>query len=422
MAGLGVKLLHAAGVQLDVPLRSVGKVPREIAELLSSATLVAWERLVDAAIAQGVDGLLLTGNTFDAESDSLAADVALRQGCERLLEHEIPVFVTPGRLDPLAAWQQIPALPDNVTLFDSPWDAAVDLTDHGKLLARLMPVAAQTATSSTELARLQSQAKSARDSGGVSVGLLWDGPHLADDEVETAATGDRRYASLHVLCCGAEVAESELPVTEGVIQRQASPQGMTSDDVGPRGATLLHFDGQRQLSKRFVALGPVRRERLTMRLDSARHRDELCEQMLAALEELATMPGEQVRIIRWAFAGTAESRSRLQFNDAAMNEVLETVTGLTDQAGGLRYLHEPIPLWQDLTVPAELGELWREYLEYFDEHPPVSAEQLRALAMELRPQQATTGGTWERWLATIDPQGVQQRARKYARKWFGGST
>jgi len=416
-----VKLLHAAGVQLDVPLRGVGKIPRDALEVVASATLTAWERLVDAAITHGVDALLLTGDTFDAASDSLAADVSLRQGLERLLEHDIPVFVVPGRLDPLSAWQQIPALPDNVTLFDSPWDAAVDLTDNGRLIARLMPISADTDVSPPELHRLQAHAKSARDAGSISVGLMWNAEAAERPVAPPKSAGDRRFASLNVLCCGVDVADDALPVTDGLVHRQAAPQGMGVDDVGPRGATLLQFDPQRQLTKRFVALGPVRRERLSIRLEQARHRDELCEQMLAQLEELPATPGEQLRLIRWSFVGSADARSRLNFDEAAAHEVLETLNGLTDQPGGLRYLHEPVPLWQDQTVNSELGELWRDYLEYFDERPPVTPEELRALAEELRPQQATPSAPWERWLALLDPQAVKQRARKYARKWFAGA-
>lgn len=416
-----VKLLHAANVQLDVPLRGLGRLPRDVIDLLTTATLTAWDRLIDSAVTHDVDALLLTGNTFDAAAESLAADVALRQGFERLDERDIPVFVIPGRLDPLSAWQQIPDLPENITVFDSPWDAAVDLTDRGKLLARLLPVSNITDVSPPELLRLQAQAKSARDAGSVSVGLVWDGWEGERLPVADAAETERRFASLHVLCCGDQTPEHLLPVTDGQVQRQSAPQGMTPADNGPRGATLLQFDPQRQLSRRFVPLGPVRREHLSISLESARHRDELCEQMLMQLEELPAIPGEQARVLRWSFVGNNAARQRLHFDEAAALEVLETLTGLSDQPGGLRYLHEPVPLWQDQTVNAELGELWRDYLEYFDERGLLTLEELKTLAIEQRPQQAVPNGPWERWLAQLDPQQVQQRARKYARKWFAGA-
>ena len=422
MSSPGIKLLHAADVQLDVPLRDTGKLPRDAIDLVAGATLTAWERLIDAAITHGVDALLLTGNTLDAAADSLAADVALRQGCERLLEHDVPVFVVPGPLDPLSAWQQLPLLPENVTLFDSPWDSVTDLTDGGKLLARLLPVSASTDVSPPELLRLQAQSKTARDAGAVTVGLFWE--ETGEDaiaETQDSVAAERRFASLSVLCCSQRIRDDQLPLTEGAVQRQAAPQSMSFDALGPQGATLLQFDGQRQLSKRFVALSPIRRERLTVRLEPARHRDELCEQMLQQLEELPATPGEQMRMIRWSFQGPPNARQRLNFDDASAAEVLETLTGLTDQPGGLRYLHELVPLWHEQTVPPELGELWRDYLEYFDERAGLTRDELTALALELRAQQAMPGGPWERWLAQLDPQQIQQRARKYARKWFAGA-
>lgn len=421
MSASTVKFLHAANVQLDVPLRGFEKLPRDLLDLLASATLITWERLVDQSISLGIDGLLLTGNTFNAADASLAADVALRQGLERLLAHEIAVFVVPGPLDPAEAWQEIPALPDNVTLFDSPWDAAVDLTDNGRLLARLLPVSSRTDVSPPELQRLQAQVKSARDAGSISLGLLWDDGSESELSETTPPAEQRRFASLHALCCSDQTADSRLPVTDGPVLRQGSPQGMTAEETGPRGATLLVFDAQRQLSKRFVPLGPLRREKLVMSLEAARHRDELCEQMLTRLEDLPATPGEQARQIRWSFTGPAAARQRLKFDEAAAAEVLETLTGLTDQPSGLRYIHEAVPLWLEQTVSSDLGELWREYLEYFDERPPLTLDDLRAYAVQLRAQQAVPTGAWERWLTLLEPQLITQRARKYARKWFAGA-
>lgn len=417
MSNRPLKLLHAADVLLDVPPRGIGLVPRDLVESIAGATLTAWERLADAAILHGVDAVLLNGNTFDANSESLAADVALRQGLDRLDEHEIPVFVVPGERDPVAAWQQIPSLPENVTLFDSAWDAPADLTDNKRLLARILPVSSRTDVAPPELERLQGDIR--REAGLITIGMLWDAG-LGEAATEPGEP-TRRFASLSALVCRADTPDERLPLTEGHVHRQTSPQGMTADATGPRGATLLQFDGPQKISKRFLPLAPLRRERLTARLDSARHRDELCEQMLAALEEIPAIPGEQVRILSWSFAGGPESRRRLDWSAAAAAEVLETLTGLTDQPGGLRYVHEALPLWIDQSVPQELGELWRDYLEYFDERPAVTLDELKALATELRPQLAVPQGQWERWLQQLDPSVVQQRARRYARKWFAGT-
>ncbi|MDZ4689166.1 MAG: hypothetical protein SH850_29165 [Planctomycetaceae bacterium] len=420
MGAATLRFLHAAAVQLDGPVRQLGAVPRDTLDILASATLTAWERLIDAAVTQGVDGLFLTGDTFDAEAGSLAADVALRQGLERLAEHDIPAFVIPGWLDPLPAWSELPALPDNVTVFDSAWDAAVELTDGGRTIAVIQPVSAETDVSPPELDRLRLSGRAKPGAHPPSIGLLWDTP----EDTATVATGeaaaDPRFASLDVLLCRDAAANATLPLTDAKILRQSAPQGMTLAETGSRGATLLQFDPSGQLTTRHITLGPVRRERLTVRLDLARRRDDVADQMLAQLEELPVFPGEQMRLIEWVFTGTDAAWQRLDFTEAAADETVQTLLELTDQPGRLRYGHQAAPLWSGEADDREMGELWRDYLSLFDQRPTATLDELRSLAMELRPQATGATGPWERWLSQLDPAAVAKRSRHYGRRWFAG--
>lgn len=419
MGTASLRFLHAAGVQLDCPVRQLGTVPRDTLDLLAAATLTAWERLIDAAVTQGVDGLFLTGDTFDAEAGSLAADVALRQGLERLAEHEIPAFVIPGRLDPLAAWSELPSLPDNVTVFDSAWDAAVDLTDGGRTIAVIQPVSAETDVSPPELDRLRLSGRSKPGARPPSIGLLWDSHDEASAITPETEAADPRFAAMNVLLCRDSADNAKLPLTDAKILRQSAPQGMTLAETGSHGATLLQFDPSGQLTTKPLTLGPIRRERLIVRLDLARRRDDIADQMLAQLEELPVFPGEQMRLIEWVFAGSDAAWQRLDITEAAAEEAVQTLLELTDQPGRLRYGHQVAPLWQGADE-REQGELWRDYLSLFDQRPAATADELRSVAMELRPNVTGATGAWERWLGQLDPKAVAARSRQYGRRWFAG--
>lgn len=419
MGATSLRFLHAAAVQLDGPIRQLGAVPRDTLDLLAAATLTAWERLIEAAVTQGVDGLFLTGDTFDAEAGSLAADVALRQGLERLAEHDIPVFVVPGWLDPLSAWSELPALPDNVTVFDSAWDAAVELTDSGRTIAVIQPVSAETDVEPPELDRLRNGGRSS-GSRPPSIGLLWDTRDEQHPTIDGEAAADPRFASLDVLLCREAASTATLPLTDAKVLRQSAPQGMSLSETGVRGATLLQFDPSGQLTTKLIPLGPVRRERLTVRLDLARRRDDVCDQMLAQLEELPVFPGEQMRLVEWVFTGTDAAWQRLDFTEAAAEEAVQTLLELTDQPGRLRYGHQAAPLWTGDTDGLTMGELWRDYLSLFDQRPAATTEELRSLAVELRPQGTGAAGPWERWLTQLDPAAVAKRSRQYGRRWFAG--
>jgi hypothetical protein len=395
-----LRLLHAADALLDAPLQGIGTTPRDAVDLVAQATLIAWDRVVDAAITHNVDAVLLTGNTFDAAVGSLAADVALRQGCERLAEKEIPLFITPGPLDPVEAWDEIPALPDNVVLFRSVREDAVELTDHGRTLCLIQPIGPWS----------EPERKTPAASRPFSAGLWWDEGDPPPALHPLAALPD-------VICCRQDAVTAGWLKSESQVHRQTSPQGMTGTHTGPRGATLIEVDAQRRFTTRLLPLAPLRRDRLQARLDAVRHRDDLCDQMLAVIEELPVVPGEQLRLIDWAFTGTADAFHRLEFDDDAARDVVEMLNQITDQPGKLRYIHQPVPLWQGAVDPGQMSELWREYLDMLQQRPAPDESELRRLATELRPD-AAASGAWERGLQTLDPAHIVDRAQKYGRRWF----
>lgn len=112
------RFIHAANVRLDVPVsvHFTEQLTDELRHALEDATLAAFDQVVDACLDYKVDYLLLSGNVFLEADRSLRARLKLVQGCERLQEKNVPVFVLPGDADPPEAWRAIPELPGNVRI------------------------------------------------------------------------------------------------------------------------------------------------------------------------------------------------------------------------------------------------------------------------------------------------------------------
>lgn len=404
---MALRFLHAADVLLDVPLRGIGNLPRDALDMVAQATLVAWERVVEAAITHDVTAVLLTGNTFSADESSLAADVALRQGSERLVEAEIPLFIVPGPQDPLLAWDELPKLPDQVTIFRSLREEPVELTERGRTLAIIQPVGPWSESPGHA-------SKQASPSRPFHVGLWWDGidglpshpgVHLLTPDVD-------------LVCCRQDAQTAGWLKPETPVQRQPSPQGMTPQQTGMRGVTLIEVDSQRRFASRLLPLAPVRRERLRVRMEGARHRDDLCDRMLLELEELPVAPGELLRVIDWEFSGLPTA-DFLESLEVTLQEALETLQQLTDQPGRLRYVHQRVPDWQIHENVEPSNELWRDYLEILQQRAGLERADLERLLTELRPD-LSAKGAWERGLQQVDPHRVWERTRQLGQSWFSG--
>ena len=71
----------------------------EVRKFVEDATLIAYERIVDACLMHDVDCLLISGDCFDPGDHSLRGPAALVRGIQRLAERDIPVILRAERAD-----------------------------------------------------------------------------------------------------------------------------------------------------------------------------------------------------------------------------------------------------------------------------------------------------------------------------------
>jgi len=94
-----MKFLHAADLHLDTPFQGLTGVPAALRAQLIAAPLAALTRLVDLAIAEQVDFVLLVGDLFDQQAQSVATQAGLMAALERLNTAQIPVVLSFGNHD-----------------------------------------------------------------------------------------------------------------------------------------------------------------------------------------------------------------------------------------------------------------------------------------------------------------------------------
>src|ERR1700739_1949965 len=112
------RFLHAADLHLDSPLRGLEADPSAPAELIRGATRRALGRLVDLAIAEKVDFLLIAGDIYDGDWPDFGTGLFFAAQMRRLAAANIPVFAIRGNHDAATRMTRSLRLPPNVTIFD----------------------------------------------------------------------------------------------------------------------------------------------------------------------------------------------------------------------------------------------------------------------------------------------------------------
>ena len=111
------RFLHAADIHLDSPLIGLADVEGRVAERIRTAPRAAFELLVDQAIEEEIDFLVIAGDLYDGTWRDYKTGLFFAERMGRLNHARIPVFLLHGNHDAQSQITRPLVLPDNVNVF-----------------------------------------------------------------------------------------------------------------------------------------------------------------------------------------------------------------------------------------------------------------------------------------------------------------
>ena len=131
------RFIHCSDLHIDSPFKGFSAIQPEWAQRLHEAPLKSFLNIVDLAVSEQVDAVIIAGDVFDAEDKSLSAQFKFRGGLQTLSDHGIPVFIVHGNHDPLNSWSTTLDWPEGVTVFPATRVHSVPVEKNGRTLAHI---------------------------------------------------------------------------------------------------------------------------------------------------------------------------------------------------------------------------------------------------------------------------------------------
>lgn len=234
-----IRILHTADWHIDAPLREFNSIQRRA---LRDAMLTLPGQIVDLAIREGCDIMLIAGDVFDG--------TWTREGYEavyRALERVgIPVFIAPGNHDPyreLSIWTSEP-WPENVYLFRSPEVSSYRIAE---LDCRIYGAAF---TSDRSGALLEGFLADCEERHAMMV--LHGDPTSVSSPYNAITSLQVREAGLEYVALGHIHATGSFTAGAGVCAWPGCPMGHGFDETGVKGVLIAEVSDSVEL--RFVPL------------------------------------------------------------------------------------------------------------------------------------------------------------------------
>lgn len=114
-----MKLIHAADIHLDSPMRGLARYDGAPIEQLRLATRTALANLVDLAIEEAADALLIAGDLFDGDWLDYGTGAHFAREMNRLRDAAIPVIAVAGNHDAASRITKVLRMPDNFRMLST---------------------------------------------------------------------------------------------------------------------------------------------------------------------------------------------------------------------------------------------------------------------------------------------------------------
>ena len=297
-----IKFIHTADLHLDTPFKGLSNWNSELAGKLKNATFAAFRNIVDLCLREHVDFLLISGDTFDSENRSLAAQLKFVSELKRLSDNGVRVYFICGNHDPLNAWLEDLQMPENVFRFNAEDVENFTFPKNGRSIADIYGISFRNKTVNKNLARsyrLKVQPAPLNIAllhGTVGTPDLHENyaPFKIDDIIDK---GFDYWALGHIH--KRQVHRSEPPV----VVYPGNPQGRDFGETGTRGCYMVELNENKNPDISFIPTQLIRFERLEIDLTGENTVNVIPEKIREAIINLDDYEENTSYIVRITLEG-----------------------------------------------------------------------------------------------------------------------
>lgn len=329
-----MKIIHAADLHIDSPLRGLDRYEGAPVERLRGATRRALENLVALCIEERADVLLLAGDVFDGSWRDYSTGLFFVAQMARLREANVPVVIVRGNHDAASSVVKALRLPANVHELSSRKPETYEL--HGVGIAVHGQSFSHRNTTEDLAARYPDRA-----AGLFNIGLLHtsiDGREghepYAPTSIETMRSKGYDYWAL------GHVHAREIVAIDPYIVYSGNLQGRHARETGAKGASVITVEGNVVQSVEHRALDVVRWEVVTIDAGPAADAHEVVDLVRAGLAARVSELDGRVLAARVVLAGCTRANGAIRRDVERF--ISEARAAVTDGFGDTAWLEKVI--------------------------------------------------------------------------------
>ena len=383
-----MKFLHAADIHLDSPLKGLEEYDGAPIDVIRGAPRRALENLVDLAIRESVDFVVIAGDLYDGDWRDFNTGMFFVRQMSKLREAGIRVYLIAGNHDAINTMtrrMRLPANPEGDGLMLSHEQAEtrrledLGVAIHGRSFANQ----AEFQNMVPDYPRPASN--------WFNIGLLHTSLNGSDEHdtyapctaADLSSKGYDYWALGHIHKRSILPSEG-LPFATSPALYSGNIQGRHIREPGPRGCFVVSVDERRRIDVRFHPLDVFRWDVCLVSCIDAKSTDDVLEQFRKSLLDLVQRHGARPIGVRVILDGSTPAHQRLTSQrDQVTAEIRSAATIVSGGQVWIEKLRLTTSYPQEREFPMDNDGPFAELMQYLDDLPN-DAEALSELMGELK--------------------------------------
>lgn len=308
------RFVHCADLHLDSPFRGISSTDPELAAILQNATFQAFENVVDVAIEEEADLILISGDIYDHGDGSLRAQLGFRDILQKASDRGIRSFIVHGNHDPLESWKSGITFPEKVHRFGTKVEK-VPFSRDGQVLAEIYGISYKRAE---EYSNLASLFRAQGDHQLFRIGLLHcnlGGSSTGHGNYSPCTMDDLERSGMDYWALGHIHKPSVLRNYSPSIVYSGNTQGRHIGEKGKRGCYLVEVSGTRVTSHQFHETSVVQWSEAILDISDMGSMEDLVDGIRDLCDLERKDAGGKPSVVRVVLQGGSEIVNLLQNSD-----------------------------------------------------------------------------------------------------------
>lgn len=248
-----IKFIHTADIHLGRELSYNGLIDSDNKKIFRNAAKKAFENLVELAVTEQIDFILIAGDLYDREARSVKASRFFLEKAKYLEQKGIDIFLISGNHDPAGLENEIFELPDNVHYFSSEEVETFEYQKGGRLAARIIGQSYRQKFES----RTMYNYYTAPDNSVFNIGMLHtaltkdSNRYVPVNKSELLTKNQINYWAL------GHIHQYQKLNEEAAIYFSGCLQAHNISEEGKKGVILVEVDSNLKSREKFIPLAPV---------------------------------------------------------------------------------------------------------------------------------------------------------------------